>query len=167
MRLYMKQKVFSWGDKFTVVDERMDRVYQVEGEVFTIGKRLHVMDANGGELAFIRQKVWSFLTRFFVEVQGREVCEIVKEFSFFRPRYQISGALNWRVEGDLWAHEYEIVDGDGRCVMRMSKHWFTWGDSYEMDIDRIEDALACVCVALAIDAAMAVQAAANSGGYST
>ena len=38
MKLYIKQKVFSWGDKFTVKDEAGRDRYYVEGEVFTFGR---------------------------------------------------------------------------------------------------------------------------------
>ena len=38
VRLYIKQKVFSWGDKFTVRDENGRDRYYVEGEIFTFGK---------------------------------------------------------------------------------------------------------------------------------
>ena len=42
MKLYIKQKVFSWGDKFTVKDATGRDRYYVEGEIFTFGKKLHV-----------------------------------------------------------------------------------------------------------------------------
>ena len=38
MKLYIKQKVFSWGDKFRIYDEN-DKYY-VESEVFTFGKMM-------------------------------------------------------------------------------------------------------------------------------
>jgi uncharacterized protein YxjI len=38
MKLYIKQKVFSWGDKFTVKDATGNDRYFVEGEVFSFGK---------------------------------------------------------------------------------------------------------------------------------
>ena len=61
MKLYIKQKVFSWGAKFRIYDEYENDKYSVEGEVFTFGKKLHLYGLNGNELAYIHQKVWSFL----------------------------------------------------------------------------------------------------------
>ena len=46
MKLYMKEKVFSWTDKFTIVNERQKVRYTVEGEFFSFGKKLHVYDAG-------------------------------------------------------------------------------------------------------------------------
>ena len=40
MKLYIKEKVVSWGDKFTVKDAYGEDKYIVEGEVFSWGKKL-------------------------------------------------------------------------------------------------------------------------------
>lgn len=162
MKLYIKQKVFSWRDRFFVKDESGNDRYAAEGEILSWGKKLHIYDGNGVKAAFIRQKVWSWLPRFFVEINDRVVCEIVKEFTFFRQSYRIAG-VPWHMEGDFWAHEYSL-NSDGRQVMRMSKKWFSWGDSYELDITDPQDELLCLCVALVVDCAMAVQNAAAGSG---
>jgi uncharacterized protein YxjI len=160
MKLYLKQKVFSWRDRFYVKDEKGNDRFAVEGEILSWGKKLHVYNSGGVEVAFIRQKVWSWLPRFFVEVDGRVVCEVVKEFTFFRQRYRLEG-LRWRLDGDFWAHEYSLNDNE-RQIMRLSKRWFTWGDSYELDIVDPQDEMLCLCVALAVDCALASQQTTNS-----
>ena len=104
MKLYIKQKVFSWGDKFTVKDASGNDKYIVEGEVFTWGKKLHVYDLEGNEVAFIKEEVWSFLPRYYVFCGDTQVAEIQKEFTFLFPRYSIEG-LGWEVEGSFGAHE--------------------------------------------------------------
>ena len=163
MKLYIKQKVFSWRDRFFAKDESGVDRYAVEGEIFTWGKKLHVYDVNASEVAFIRQKVWSWLPRYIVEIGGSVVCEIVKEFTLIKPRYRLEG-LSWRLDGDLWAHEYSLTDA-GRQIMRLSKKWFTWGDSYELDIADPRDELLCLCVALAVDCALEAQNNANSSNH--
>lgn len=160
MRLYLKQKVFSWRDRFFAKDEVGNDRYYAEGELFSWGKKLHIYDVNGNEVAFIRQKVFALLPRYFVEINGQVVCEIVKEFTFLRQSYRIEG-MTWHLNGDFMAHEYSMNDG-AREIMRMSKQWFTWGDSYEMDIADPRDELLCLCVALAVDCAMASEHAAAS-----
>lgn len=159
--LYMKQKVFSWTDRFNIKDELEQDRYFVEGEFLSWGKKLHIYDASGAEVAFIRQKVLAFMPRYIVEIDGREVCQIVKRFTFLRPRYELEG-LPWHVQGEFLSHEFTLYDGD-REIMRLFKHWFTWGDSYALDIADRENELLCLCVTLAIDAAMAdADAAASS-----
>ncbi|PKM63885.1 MAG: hypothetical protein CVU96_05635 [Firmicutes bacterium HGW-Firmicutes-20] len=161
MKLYIKQKVFSFNDKFTVKDETGTDRYFVEGEIFTLGKKLHVYDVNHTERIFLQQKVWTFLPRFFVFVDGLQVAEIVKEFTFLKPVYSILG-LDWEVIGNFWAHDYEIIN-QGHVVVNIKKEWLTWGDTYVLDIPDQRDELNALAVVLAIDAVMSQQrAAANS-----
>ena len=54
MRLYARQKVFSFRTVFSITDERGNDRYRVRGELLTLGKRLHVYDNNGREVAMIR-----------------------------------------------------------------------------------------------------------------
>lgn len=149
MKLYIKEKVFSWGDKFTVKDEYGDDKYIVEGEVFTWGKKLHVYGMTGNEAAFIKQEVWSFLPRYYVFCGGRQVAEIKKEFSLLFPRYSIGG-LGWEIDGSFMAHDYEITRA-GRLIVTIRKEWMTWGDSYELDIADPADEIVALAVVLTID----------------
>jgi len=47
------------GDKFTIKDEQGNDCYYVEGEIFSMGHKLHVYDAQSREVVYIRQKVSS------------------------------------------------------------------------------------------------------------
>ena len=86
---------------------------------------------------------------------------IRREFTFFKPSYRIEG-LNWRLVGNFLARNYSVVLGE-RPIMNLSKHWFTWGDSYELDIKHSEDALLALCIVICIDYEMQTQAnSANS-----
>ena len=157
MRLYIKQKVFSWRDKLFVKDEFGNDRYYAQGEIFSWGRKLHLYYADGQEVALIRQKVFSFLTRYYIDVGGYTYT-LVKEFTFLKPRLHIEG-IQWRVEGDFWAHDYSLCDQYG-MVMRISKRWFTWGDAYDLDIPNPANELMSLCVALAIDCIQADSAAA-------
>ena len=152
MKLYIKEKVFSWGDKFTVKDEHGYDKYVVEGEVFTWGKKLHIYDMTGREVAFIKQEVWSFLPRYYVFCGGQQVAEIKKEFTFLFPKYSIEG-LGWEIDGSFLAHEYEITKG-GRTIVTISKEWMTWGDSYELNIANPADEILALAVVITIDCVM-------------
>ena len=160
IKLYMKQKVFSWRSRFTIKDEYEQDRYFVEGEFFTFGKKLHIYDALGAEIALIQQKAFSFRPRFFVYIHDRFVAEIVKEYTFLRPRYTILG-LDWKIEGDFWAHDY-IITKFGEPVVRVCKEWLSWGDSYAIMIEHDDDMIAALAVVLAIDCVMGQQAVAAS-----
>ena len=149
MNLYIKQKVFSWNDKFTVKDEFGADRYFVEGEVFSFGKKLHVYDVSDYEVLFIKQEFTFGMPRYSVYSGDRLICTIKREFTFFAPRYTIEG-LNWEVEGEFWSHDYDIIS-DGYVVASISKEWMTWGDSYVLSVNNPMEELFALAVVLTID----------------
>ena len=161
MKLYIREKVCSWGDKFTVKDQYGNDKYIVQGEVFSFGKKLHVYDMTGREVAFIKQEIWSLLPKYYVFCGGNQVAEIKKEFTFFFQKYSIAG-LGWEINGSFLLHDYEITQG-GRPIVRISKEWMTWGDSYELDILNPEDELVALAVVLTIDCVN--ESESNSGSH--
>lgn len=160
MKLYMKQKVFSWADTFTVKDSMGEDKYFIKGEAFSWGKKLHVYDRSGREVAFVRQKLWTFMPRYMVSVNGTDVAEIVKEFTFLRPKYSILGP-GWEVDGSFWEHDYEVTE-NGRPIVSIRKEWMTWGDTYELDIADTGNEVMALAVVLAIDCVLDAQQNANN-----
>lgn len=82
MKLYIKQKVFSFGDKFTVKDEEGSDRYFVWGEPFSFTHTLHVQDAEGGEAALLQSRIFSLTSRCVITVGGSEAAQVVREFTF-------------------------------------------------------------------------------------
>ncbi|GHV34592.1 hypothetical protein FACS18949_10930 [Clostridia bacterium] len=148
MKLYIKQRAFSWRDKTVVKDESGADKYFGQGEIFSWGRKFHIYDASGAEVAFLRQKLLAFMPKYYIQVGGREYV-LGKHFTLLNPRFYIEG-LPWTLEGDFWAHEYAAFDS-GRTVFSLSKKWFTWGDSYELDFVDPQTELLCLCAALTID----------------
>ena len=152
MNLYMKQKVFSWNDKFSIQNSYGEDKYYVEGKLISIGKKLRIYDTAGNELAFVNQKVVSLMPKFSVEINGEEVAVIKKKFTLLKPKYIIEGP-GWEVEGDFFGHDYTINE-NGRPVISIHKKWMAWGDTFELSIEDESREVLCVAVVLAIDAVM-------------
>ena len=149
MKLYMKEKLFSFHDRFTIKDENGWDKYYVEGEFLSLGKRLHLLNSFGEEVALIRQELFTLMPRYTVSVAGREIARIRKEFTLFFQRYVIDG-LGWEVEGSVWEHRYEIRK-NGRLIVAIDKEWMTWGDSYVLDIVDPADEILALAGVLTID----------------
>lgn len=150
MKLYIKQKIFTFGDKFSIYDENGRERYYVEGEVFTFGKKLHLYSLEGKELAYIEQRIFTFLPKYTIYINGNEIAEVVKEFAFFRNIYSVNG-LGWSVDGDFLDHDY-TVESEGRTIATVAKEWFTLGDAYEINISDGLDPVPALSVVLVIDA---------------
>ena len=149
MNLYIKERIFTWGDKFDVCDRNGQMKYYVEGEIFSWGKKLHVYDQYNREVAFIKQELFTWMPCYSVYVNGTEVAQIRKEFSFFQPKYRVDG-LGWDIDGSFWEHNYQ-VSKNGRPIVSIEKEWLTWGDTYELSIADDADEIVALAVVLTID----------------
>jgi len=134
MKLYIKQRIFSIGDKYDVYDEMQNVVYTVQGQVFSIGAKISIFDRAGQEIYFIKQRITFLLAHYELYKNNQLVADVRSEFALFRPRLSVtSGYGNFSMVGDIFSMDFEILK-DGVPVGRISKQWLTWGDTYELDI---------------------------------
>ena len=150
MKLLFKQRLFSWLDSYDVFNENGDTVFTVKGQL-AWGHCLKIFDSMGRELGTVKERIFSFLPRFEMYLGEEFVGCISREFSFFRPRYNIE-CNGWQVEGDLFEWEYQVVDSAGQCIADISKELFNWTDTYSIDVYDSKDALNVLMLVLAIDA---------------
>ena len=122
MKLYIKEKVFSWGEKFFVKDALGEDKYTVEGPAFSIGKKLYIYDMFGRELAFIQQQLF---TRSFVTMVSRKNRRIGAQISveqFFEMEHvavTLSGKSEESYDG--------VIDDTGRRrrIVLTTPHFLT------------------------------------------
>ena len=155
MRYLMREKILSWGDDFTIRDEAGNDVFLVDGKAFSIGKQLSFRDMAGHELAFIKQKVLSWGPTYEVYRDGALAAVVKRElFSFLHHRFTVDvpGPDDLEAVGSLTDHEYEMRRGD-RVVATVSKRWFSWGDTYGIDVADGEDDVLVLASAVVIDMA--------------
>ena len=160
-QLYIKQRVFSLSGKFTVKDKEQKDVYYVEGSFMQIPKTFTILDTARAEVALITKKTFSFLPKFFVEVGGQERLTIQKKFSFFKARYTIDGT-GIEIRGNWWDMDFQVLQ-HGEVIGQVNKEWFSWGDSYKVEILDEEMEAVVIALVVAIDCVKADQAAAASG----
>ena len=150
MRLYFKQRLFSWFDSYDIYDENGNTVYTVKGQL-SWGHCLKIFDPWQRELGTVKERIFTLLPQFELYVGDAYVGCIRKEFSFFKPQFTID-MNGWQAEGDLFQWDYRITDYTGRIVASVSKELFNWTDTYTMDIANPADALTVLMLVLAIDA---------------
>ena len=150
MKLLFKQRFFSWFDSYDIYDEVGNTVYTVKGQL-AWGHCLKIFNAYGDEIGTVQEKIFTFLPKFEVYIQGQYVGCICKEFSLFSPRFNID-FNGWQVNGDFLEWDYQIVNSTGRCVADISKQLLNWTDTYVIDVRDPQDALYALMLVLAIDA---------------
>lgn len=149
MRLYFKQRFFSWLDSYDIYDEDGNIAFTVEGKL-SWGHCLHINDAEGRHIGTLQEKVLTLLPKFEIYIGDTYMGCIKKEFSFFRPQFTIE-CNGWEVEGEWLEWDYAIYDGE-RQVAVISKELFHFTDTYVIDVAEPGDVLGVLLVALAIDA---------------
>ena len=150
----MKQKLWAWGDDFTIKDESGADRFFVDGKALSFGDKLSLQDMGHNELAYIQQKVFSWGPTYEIYRSG-QLYATVKEklWTFMKYRFvvdqeNIPGPVDLEIEGDFWAHEYGFFR-QGRQVAAVSMQWFSWADTYGVDVSAGEDdvlILACTVV---------------------
>lgn len=151
MRYQIRQKIFSFGDNFTIKNEYEEPQLIVRGKIFSFGDKLTLEDLNGNELFYIEQKVFKFLPEYHIFQNGSEVAMIKKEFTFFKPRFYIESDFgSFDIEGDVFGHNFEVLK-NGRFVAAVNKAWFAFSDTYGVDIDDGENQAFMLALVIVID----------------
>ena len=150
MKMLFKQKLFSWFDSYDIFDENGESLYTIKGQ-FGFGHRFKVIDNNGREVGYVKQRIWTWLPKFDIFVNDELVGTIKKEFTFLKHKFTID-YKGWKVEGDFLGWDYKVFDGSGNNIARVSKKLFKLTDTYEIDVTNPQDALSVLLLVLAIDA---------------
>ena len=155
MRYVMKQKLFCWGDDFTIKDEAGTDRFFVDGKAFSLGKQLSFQDMQGQELAFIRQKLLAWGPTYEI-YRDKGLFAVVKKelFTFFHCRFTVDvpGPDDLEAKGDFTDHEYGFWRQSGLRAT-VSKRWFAWSDTYGVDIAEGEDDILILASTVVIDMA--------------
>ena len=150
MKLYFKQRFFSWFDSYDIYLEDGSTFYTVEGQL-SWGHCLHILDDAGRHIATVKEQVLTLLPRFDFYIGDERVGTLKREFTFLSPAYDLD-CCGWRVTGNWLEWDYQILRRDGSTAAVIRKELFHWTDTYTIETESDADALCALMVVLAIDA---------------
>ena len=153
MRYLMKQKIFAWGDDFTIKDEAGNDAFFVDGRAFSIGNKLSFQDMAGNELAYIQQKLLSWGPTYEISRNGALVATVKKQlFTLLRCKFSVDvpGPDDLEAQGSFMDYDYKFTRGSQR-VAEVSKKWFSLRDTYGVEISDGEDAILLLASTVVID----------------
>ncbi len=159
MKFLLRQKFWTLTEGYTIQDESGGTAFSVHGKAFSWGHQLSFRDASGAELIYIRQKLISWGPTYFLERDGRVYAEVRKHlFTLFRCKFTVDvpGPDDYEAVGDLLDMEYTFTRQE-RVVAEVSKRWFSWTDSYGIEIADGEDVPLLLASAVVIDLACHTQ----------
>ena len=149
----LHQALFSFGGDAWIEDATGNRVFEVDGKAFALGRTLDLLDRNGTLLDTLHQRVLSFRPPFEISRDGSTVATLQKALlAFLGDRFTITLADGSELEGkgNFLDHEFTISRGDA-VVATASRAWFSMHDTYGVQVaDEFDDPLA-LAIAIAIE----------------
>lgn len=155
MRYVMRQKLFAITDDYNIADANEQDVYYVDGKLLSLGKNLSFQDMERCELAHIQQKLLNWGPTYEITHNGELVAVVKKElFTLFHCVFHVDepGHEALTAEGNFSDHEY-VFTRAGRQVASVSKQWFTFADTYGVDVSDGEDPVLILACTVVIDEA--------------
>ena len=152
MKYQIKQKAFSMGKDYLIQDENQNSIFLVDGEAFSWGNNLSFQDMEGNELGYIKQSLSLFNPKYEIYKGGKLFADVVKEFSWFDKKFtlDVPGPNDYTIDGSFWDYEYNFTR-NGNLVASVSKSYFSWTDTYGVDIANDEDYISILSTVIVID----------------
>jgi uncharacterized protein YxjI len=145
----LHQSLFSFGGDAWIEDERGNRVYEVDGKAFALGRTLDLLDPAGAVLLTLHAPVLTLQPTFEISRAGESIATIRKAmFTFFAAKFSIELADGGELEaaGDFLDHEFRITR-DGIEVVGASRSWFSLHETFGVQVaDGFEPPLALALV---------------------
>lgn len=135
MKFYIKQKVFSLKDQFTIMDASQNILYKVEGKMFSLSNKMELLNPNGSVVLKAHKKVLSLLPKYFITDPHDEELAIVQRKFGLRPKFEVTmGHQELSVDGSFFAHSFSVLN-DAGVVASIEKKLISWGDTYEINVN--------------------------------
>jgi uncharacterized protein YxjI len=152
----IRERFFSIGDDFDVLDEHGNKVLHVDGKVFSVRNKVVIEDLTGAEVASVHRHLIALRPTYEITIGGEKAAEVRKKlFTPFREKFTIDvpGPDDLEMKGNLLDHEYVIEQG-GTEVAAVSKRWLTIRDTYAVQVSAGIEPLLIVGAVLALDLAL-------------
>ena len=134
MKYYIKQKVFSLKDHFTIKDYSQNDVYKVKGKLMSLSNKLQLLNMDGSQVLNSKKQLFRLMPLYHIYSNHGEELAIIKKKFAFKPKFEVKvGNQQYLVEGSIFAHSFSITK-DKVEVATIVKKVFSFGDSYEIDI---------------------------------
>lgn len=152
MRYVIRERYWTWRDQFYVFNEEKAPVYQIVGKAFSWGDQLSFRDMQGRELAYINQRLLTWMPCYEIYRDGNLFAEMRKHFTWFKKRFtlDVPGPNDYTIDGSFWEYNFQF-SRQGRTVADVSRAFWAWNDTYGIETIPGEDDVTILCACIVID----------------
>ncbi len=152
MKVYIKNKIWSWGGGSSVVDENKQPVYKVKGRVFSITRVKWICDLEGKKLFKVRNKWFNWFVHkaYVYDANGTKLCTVKDKWLQLKGEFFIEGYKDEiKIGGKFLSLNAEILkNGEVWGTLRRQLTFIT--DAFELDAPE-EDLPFLIALVIAID----------------
>jgi uncharacterized protein YxjI len=163
-RWQIKQKFFSLGGDLKVKDCYGNHIFTFKGKVITLTNKMNILDArSGGLVGSFNQQIKLGMPHFKVKIMGKYYATMKMRFTLGKPKFKIelaNGELI-QIKGDWIGYDFTFRRG-ARVIAVVSKAFFSYTDSYGVEVLPGEDVVLILCAVAIIDKCLHEG---NSGGF--
>ena len=152
MKVYIKNKIFSFGGGSSVVNENKEPVYNVKGRVFSVTKVKYVCDLEGKWLFKIRNKWFNFFVHkaYIYDENKKEIATVKDKWFNIKGEYFVLGYKDEiKIQGKFFGLTSQILK-NGEVVGTIRRQVTIIADSFELEASE-EDMPFLVALVIAID----------------
>jgi uncharacterized protein YxjI len=162
----LHQALFSFSGDAWIEDADDNRVFEVDGKAFALGRTLDLLDRDGTLLYTLHQRVLSFRPTFEISRGGAVVATLQKALlAFLGDRFTITLADGTELDGkgNFLDHEFTISRGNA-VVAAASRAWFSMHDTYGVQVAEDFDDPLALAIVIAIEQLESEEDGANGAG---
>ena len=153
-RYKIRQKMFSIGDDFWIENQEGKRIFKVDGKALRLRKTLIFEDMNGTKLCQIQERWLPIRETMAIDGPDGEQIAVVQKalIAPLRDRWSVNvkNGPDLGVQGNIFDYEYAIMQGRNQ-IAQVSKQWFTFTDTYGVEVALGQNDILILAVAIAID----------------
>lgn len=132
IKLYMRQKILSIGDKYSICDLDENPQYWVVGNI--IGLKFKIQDNHDNEIMEINKKMVAITPEYTLIKNGEKYGHIKKKIKLTRP--VIAGEIDKKpveITGDITGYHFAIKLAE-ETIGTVDTERLTWGDVYSIEV---------------------------------
>ena len=137
MKVFIKNKLISWGGSSTVLNENQEPIFKVKGKIFTFTKKKRIYDMQGNLLYMVRNRFWNGFSHkvFIYDASGDRVGTIKKSKWSLNVKYQIEDTADeMSIDGKFFSLTSKIIK-NGQPVATISREFTLLRDAFALEAD--------------------------------
>lgn len=152
MYLEIEKHLPGFCDTISVFDEEGNTVFEIDSRIVLMKRSIRIFSADEEVVAIIERQDNIVEPAYNIYVEGQLVGELVKEFTFFEPRFHILSDFGPIItHGDILNLDFRLLDDEGNILAIISDDLCEEEDNYGIEINDEMDPIFIIALLIGID----------------